>query len=109
MKHGIYKRSFQIIYESLRNVPRLEKAVLFGSRAMGNAKKGSDIDIALIGKDINQQLINKVSTKLNQEAPIPYFIDIVDYKSINNQKLKQHIDEHGVTIFEREKSNEGTR
>ena len=101
MKHGIYKRSFQIIHESLRKESSIEKAVLFGSRAMGNEKKGSDIDIALIGKNINQKLINNISTKLNQEAPIPYFIDIIDYKTISNPKLKQHIDEHGVTIFER--------
>jgi predicted nucleotidyltransferase len=100
MKHGIYNRSFQIIYERLRKEPEIEKAVLFGSRAMGNAKKGSDIDIAIFGKDINQELIDKISTKLNQEEPIPYFIDIIDYKTINNEKLKQHIDEHGVTIFE---------
>jgi len=101
MKHGIYNRSYQIIYETLQKEPGIEKAVLFGSRAMGNAKKGSDIDIAIFGNNINQQLISKISTKLNQEDPIPYFIEIIDYKTISNPKLKQHIDEKGVTIFER--------
>ena len=105
MKHGIYNRSFQIIYESLSNEPRIKKAFLYGSRALGNAKKGSDIDIEKKKKNITQEIINKISTKLNQEAPIPYFIDIINYNSISNQELKKHIDKHGVTIFEREKSN----
>lgn len=96
---GIYNQSFTLILESLNDFPEIEKAIIFGSRAMGNFKKGSDIDLAIIGNNINDQIKTRLSSVLNQELPIPYFIDVVDYKSISNKDLIKHIDTEGKVIY----------
>ncbi len=44
----------------------VEQAVIFGSRAKGNYKKGSDVDIAILGKDIDDKLTSKISYILNE-------------------------------------------
>ena len=61
------------------------KAILFGSRAKGNYKKGSDIDIAIIGDE------REVSYLLNEETFLPYFFDVVNLEKIKNKNLIEHI------------------
>ncbi|HED05295.1 MAG TPA: nucleotidyltransferase domain-containing protein [Ignavibacteria bacterium] len=80
-----------------------EKAVIFGSRAIGNFKRGSDIDIALYGKKLTSDILNNIKIKLNEQLPIPYFIDIVNYAEIQNENLKKHIDREGKVFYSREK------
>ena len=103
---GIYEKSFQLILNTIKAYAEIEKAIIFGSRAMGNYRKGSDIDIAIIGEKITDQIKTRVSSILNQELPIPYFIDIVDYKNITNVNLIKHIDAEGKLIFTRKREKE---
>jgi len=77
----------------------VEKAILFGSRAMGNYKKGSDIDIALYGKQLKQSTCNRISGMLNQELPIPFFVEIVNLQTVSNIDLKEHIQKYGKVIY----------
>ena len=64
-----------------------------------NYKKGSDIDLALIGKNITNDILYDVSDYLNEVYPIPYFFDIVHYDNISNVNLKKHIDDYGKVIY----------
>ena len=70
------------------------KAILFGSRAKGNYKKGSDIDIAV---DKNEKII---SYKLNEESNLIYYFDIINIKKISNQNLINHINRVGINLLE---------
>ena len=56
MNHGLSKRDLDEISEILKSFPEIEEAVLFGSRAKGNYKPGSDIDIAIKGSAIERDL-----------------------------------------------------
>jgi len=96
---GLLKRDWDFINKALQFFPEVEKAIIFGSRAMGNYKKGSDIDLAIVGNNINDQIKTRLSSMLNQDLPIPYFIDVVDYKSISNKDLVIHIDTEGKIIY----------
>jgi len=96
---GIYEKSFLLILDVLEKCSEVEKAIIFGSRAMGNYKKGSDIDLAIVGNNINDQIKTRLSSVLNQELPIPYFIDVVDYKNISNKDLVKHIDTEGKVVY----------
>lgn len=98
---GIPEKSYNLITKGLLEDENIDKAVVFGSRAIGNYKNGSDIDIALFGKNINQNTIIKLSMLLNEELPIPYFIDILDYKNIKNIALKEHIDNFGKLLYQK--------
>lgn len=69
----------------LKNIKGIEKAWLFGSRAMGNYKPGSDIDIAVMGTNISNHDILYAIDTLNEEEPIPFFIEIIDFNKIDNQ------------------------
>lgn len=80
------------------NFVEIEKIVVFGSRVLGNAKKGSDIDIALFGKGITPRIVARFSYLLNEETTIPYFMDILHYEGSKNVELKAHIDDYGVEL-----------
>lgn len=101
---GLLERDFRNIYLAIKQFPEIDKVVIFGSRALGNYKKGSDIDLSIYGNGINRRTILTLSDLLNEEYPIPYFFDIIHYESINNENLKSHIDKYGKVIYEKDKS-----
>ena len=84
----------------LKAFPAVEKAVIFGSRAKGTHKTGSDVDIAIIGTNL-KSYVTQISYQLNEELPLPYYFDVIDYASITHQKLKEHIDRVGVMFYTR--------
>ncbi|MCM8819717.1 MAG: nucleotidyltransferase domain-containing protein [Candidatus Omnitrophica bacterium] len=85
------------IQSSLKNNTNIKKILLFGSRAKGTAKNGSDIDLALVGDRISFSDLCAIGAKLD-ELDLPYKIDLVIYNFITNQELKEHIDRVGVEI-----------
>ncbi|WP_337366408.1 nucleotidyltransferase domain-containing protein [Phascolarctobacterium sp.] len=94
MKLGLSENNLQLIVDTLSQAG-VSKAVVFGSRAKGNWRENSDIDIAVFGAGVN---VGALSVQLD-ELPMPYKFDIVDYNSINNQALREHIDMVGVEIY----------
>ena len=100
-KFGITERSFSYIIESLGLYKEIEEAKIFGSRSIGNYKKGSDIDLSITGKNITEKTVLSLSTKLNQELPIPYYFDIINYQTVDNINLKEHIDEFGTEVYKK--------
>ncbi len=97
---GIYNNSFSLIIAEIKEIEEIEKAVIFGSRAMGNYKKGSDIDIAIFGNKITFRILSSLHYQLNEEIATPYFIDVVHFEKIKNDELKRHILEEGKIIYE---------
>lgn len=98
MKFGIPEKSMNIILHTLEQFKEIEKASIFGSRALGNYKNGSDIDLVIYGSRVTDEIINFLSIQLNEELPLPYFFDIVHYESLSNKKLKEHIDKFAKTL-----------
>lgn len=78
--------------------PEIEQVIVFGSRALGNAKPGSDVDLALLGPKITAEIVAKIKDYLEEETLLPYFFDIVHFETIGNEALKQHIREHGKAL-----------
>ena len=99
-KYGIAQNSYKLILEAFKKFKEIEKVVLFGSRAMGNYKAGSDIDLALYGETVNLNTISKLSSLLNEELPIPYQIDILSHQQIKAKALKDHIENEGHIIYQ---------
>ena len=87
------------IFKHFRGIGRV---VLFGSRALGNYKRGSDVDLALFGT-IDKDMVFQVHEELEEGTGLPYFFDVVDYVKIENPDLKCHIDEYGQEIFNQSK------
>lgn len=76
----------------------IEKVVLFGSRARGDYKLTSDIDLAIKLRGNKNQLSNIIDDL--SEENIIYTFDVIDYDNISNEKLKGYIDIEGKTIFQ---------
>ena len=96
---GLRERDMVSIRNVFSDFESVEKVVIFGSRAMGNYKKGSDIDIAIFGENITYNTVLKISGILNEDLPIPYFIDIVHFDTLKNEELKNHILKEGKIIY----------
>ena len=100
---GLLDRDIKYIIKALEQHDEIEKAIIFGSRAMGNYKKGSDVDIAIIGENVNRSIIYKLDDCLNEVYPLPYFFDIIQYNAITNENLINHIDNEGKVIYTKNK------
>lgn len=99
MNFGITEKTYNLLIKTLNGYSEIEKACIFGSRTMGNYKKGSDVDICIYGKSVTEKLISELNTQLNENLPIPYYMDIVFYDNIENDNLKRHIDEQGKQLL----------
>lgn len=96
---GLLERDLKYINLALEKFEEIEEAIVFGSRAMGNYKKGSDVDLAIKGKGITRKTILRLNDLLNEEYPLPYFFDVIHYESISSDKLREHIDLEGKNIY----------
>jgi len=97
---GLKPEEIKLIQSVFQRHSEVNEAVLFGSRAMGNYKPGSDIDIALKGA-LNLSIVLSISAELNERIPLPYKFDIVDYTSISHHPLRKHIDSHGKLFYKK--------
>ena len=95
---GITEISYSLLLEAFSKYPEVEEVIIFGSRAKGNFKKGSDIDFAIKGKECSEELAMNIKGYLNEEVSIPYYVDVVDYASLKNKALKEHIDRIGINF-----------
>lgn len=100
MKFGLKGEDLNYIVTEISKFSEIKKAVIFGSRAKGNYKPGSDIDIALFGDEVNFNVLSKLHSLLEDESPMPYFFDILDYTHTINEEIKKHIDWVGIPIYE---------
>ncbi|WP_291563199.1 MULTISPECIES: nucleotidyltransferase family protein [unclassified Clostridium] len=98
---GLLDRDIKYILQAMSKLKEIERAVIFGSRAMGNYKKGSDVDMVIMGNNITKDTILQLDEYLNEIYPLPYFFDIINYNEISNKKLKEHIDKVGKEIYVR--------
>lgn len=91
----------QKVQELLLNVfnrdEKIISAHLFGSRAMGNFKTGSDIDIVLTAPDLSHQEYLRLQTTLD-DLLLPYKIDLILSHEIENDRLLEHIAEFKVRL-----------
>lgn len=102
MSFGLSEADIEYIVGVIAKYKEIKKAVIFGSRAKGNYKAGSDIDIAIYGEDITIDTISSLHSLLEDESPLPYLFDIVDYTHLVHKELKEHIDRVGIVIYERQ-------
>ena len=100
MNHGLTDRTVAQIHEVLARFPEVEKAVLYGSRAKGNFKVGSDIDLTLIGADLTPKIQGDIQGQL-EDDPLPYRIDLSILSHLTQADIIEHIHRVGVTLYEK--------
>lgn len=98
---GLRSSDIESLIRTFSNFPEIEEAILFGSRAKGNFKSGSDVDIALRGDNITITIVNSLSFTLNEESVMPYKFDVLNYHTIQNKELIDHINRVGKSIYQK--------
>jgi len=97
MNTGLESKIVEKIKTVLKSDSKIKDVILFGSRAKGVARNGSDIDLAIVGNDINFRDLCSLGLKLD-ELDLPYKIDLVNYDKIANKDLKNHIERVGLVL-----------
>ena len=98
---GISDNSFKLLVDTLAEFDCIDSAVIFGSRAKGDFKKGSDIDIAVFGDRLTEKDVMTLEGKLNETIPIPYCVDVVATKFIDHENLIDHIERVGIVFYKK--------
>ena len=81
----------------------IEEVLIYGSRAMGNYKPASDIDLTLKGEHIDLSLLTEIEFDLD-DLMLPYKFDISIYNKITNADFLDHIQKVGKEFYSRNKS-----
>jgi uncharacterized protein len=98
MSYGISDIDFQAILTVFRETSDVEEVILYGSRAMGTYRPGSDIDLAVKGPELTHSHFLDLLINL-EELDLLYRIDVVRYESIKNQDLLDHIRRVGLRVY----------
>ena len=100
MKYGLSETAIGKICAVFARFPAIEKAVLYGSRAKGNYKTGSDIDLTLYGEALTSDSLPATASALD-DLHLPYTFDLSVFDELNHAKLREHIERVGVVFYER--------
>lgn len=100
MKFGLKQETIEKINNIFQQYEQIEEVILYGSRAKGNYKNGSDIDLTIKGKNLNIFLLNKISNDLD-DLMLPYKFDISIYNYLQNSDIIDHIKRIGVNFYMR--------
>ena len=100
--YGLTSTTLQAIRKVFAQYPVLGKATLYGSRAMGTYRPGSDIDLTLDGEQLDLTTLHKIENDLD-DLLLPYKMDLSLLKHIHNPELLDHIQRIGKLFYEKEK------
>ncbi|MBE9077415.1 nucleotidyltransferase domain-containing protein [Romeria aff. gracilis LEGE 07310] len=96
---GLTAQTIEKIVAVFKRHPAIEKALLYGSRAKGNYRQGSDIDLTLAGDELTHAELNRVNIELD-DLLLPYKIDLSLLSHIDSPDLIEHINRVGAIFYQ---------
>ncbi|MCB0520368.1 MAG: nucleotidyltransferase domain-containing protein [Lewinellaceae bacterium] len=99
MKFGLKNNIIQEVQAVFSQYPEVDAAIIYGSRAKGNFRPGSDIDITLKGEKVNLKILNSIALQLD-DLLLPYIFDLSVFSHIKNPELIDHINRVGKVFYE---------
>jgi predicted nucleotidyltransferase len=101
MKFGLNQKVISSIQKLLARFSEVDKVIIYGSRAKGNYKTGSDIDLTLCGNaQLNLQTMFQIIEELD-ELMLPYSFDISIFDQISDSELIDHINRVGKIFYKK--------
>ena len=104
LSFGLKKSTLNKLCSVFQSHGTIESVILYGSRAKGNYKVGSDIDLTIKGGLLPFFEFLQIEDQID-DLYLPYMVDLSQYKKLTNSDLIEHIDRIGVNIYTRETSN----
>jgi predicted nucleotidyltransferase len=103
-RFGLKESTINKIIAVFAKYTQIQKILLYGSRAKGNYRNGSDIDLTLIGDQLNYSQLSSIESDID-DLFLPYSFDISIFKDIDNPDLVEHINRVGVVLHEKDSLN----
>jgi predicted nucleotidyltransferase len=100
MEFGLNQETIDKINSVFVKHPEIDKAIIYGSRAKGNYRTGSDIDITLIGNDLEYDLKGVVSSEI-EDLNTPYLFDISIFQLLKSPSLEEYINRVGKIFYQK--------
>ncbi|MBF0363815.1 MAG: nucleotidyltransferase domain-containing protein [Oligoflexia bacterium] len=97
-QYGISIEQLNNIINQFKFFKNISKILIIGSRALGNFRNNSDIDLVLIGDDLSLDELSAINLKLD-ELYLPYKFDLLIFSKIKNKDLIDHINQYGKVIY----------
>ena len=95
LKYGLTKRTISLIKNVFSKQKKIKKIILYGSRAKGNFRNGSDIDLTLVADDMAFSELSKIMTEID-DLMLPYKFDVSLFHQIEDVDFIDHIRRVGV-------------
>ena len=99
MKFGLSDSVISELQDVFRRHANISKVLIFGSRAKGNYREGSDIDLVAIGNDLDYSQLIKILTEIDNLGLL-YSVDLLDYNKTINTPIGEHIDRVGQVFYQ---------
>lgn len=100
LRFGLTESAIATLVGVFAACPQIERVILYGSRAKGTFRNGSDIDLTIIGDAVTHDQLLALANQLD-DLLLPYKIDLSLLRQIDNANLLEHIRRVGVVFFER--------
>lgn len=101
---GLKLKQINEINKIFSKYNNIDQVYIYGSRALGNYKNGSDIDLTFKGKNLNLSILNKISLDLD-DLLLPYTFDLSIYEHIDNKELIKHINDFSKIFYKKNTAN----
>ena len=98
MKYGLKQETIDAINGVFASYPQVKEVILYGSRAKGNYHNGSDIDLTMLGDELDLNVQYRIEHVLD-DLLLPYKIDLSIRHHIENSDLLDHIQRIGLTFY----------
>lgn len=96
-RFGLCEEDIEELRAVFERYPQVRQVIIYGSRAKGNYRRGSDIDLTIMG-NLDWQTFNQLESDI-EALLLPYQVDLSLYEHIDNAELKAHIDRLGQRFF----------
>lgn len=100
MKYGLSDSAIQKLHSVFAKHPEVAKVLLYGSRAKGNFKNGSDIDLTMIGDDLNDEILYKILDEID-DLLLPHEVDLSIFKQLIKPEFIDHIERVGAVFYQK--------
>lgn len=97
-KCGLSLKTQENLISIFKNYPDIQKVILYGSRAKGNFKNGSDIDLTIFGEKMSVENLLQLQNEID-DLLLPYKVDLSLFRLIDNTELIAHINRVGVALY----------
>ena len=99
MRVGLSDTVIKELQDVFRRHANIKKVLIFGSRSKGNYREGSDIDLAVVGNNIDYNQLLSILCEID-DLGLLYSVDLLDYTKKKGTPIGDHIDRVGQVFYE---------